>query len=798
MKKFLSIVLTMLMLLSVICAAPISTGAAQVTLADTGVTMTGGEVLYLVPNSNWNEASARFAIYLYGTGDAWASMTKVDGEDNLYEVTVPDGNWTNVIFCRMNPGATANNWNNKWNQTNDLAYDGTKNCYTITAGAWDKGAGTWSVYTPSTSGGEPGEPEPEPTPDPEPDPEIEYMTIYFENNWSWTDSTIYYWGSAGTNPEWPGLEMTYVDTTENGADRYTIEVPTDIAGMTFVGTGGYGEEQCADITEGWYDGICYYMTYDSETNTKPAGSYEYAPIPVPENFTVYFVDSVDNFSTVYAYAYTGDDTAAEEPGFEMTRTEYVTSEGGYVYSYTFDKEYENIIFSGINVVNELQQTAELEFTANKYCYWMTEVWYDNLEAVEAAIKGVNAEYITVYFQNNWMWNDVKVYYWGSEYVECAAHPGETMHFFDNDGTYDVYYYQIPADADGFLFNGVKDDGSGERDTTPDITENFYDGACYSMMWNDGNDVYCQDISVLFPEEPEEPEVPEEETKADLKGYKITLGGTIGVNFYYDLSDDVLNDADAKVVFTVPDTGSTYTVEIPVSMLSWDEATGFYYATCNVAAKEMTSTITAQLVTSLLETEAMEYSVQAYAVYILENPDKYAAELDLVKALLNYGAASQVYFNYNIDNLANDISLELMSEEDKTITQANIDSFAPVIEGEGDIVKFVGATLTLKSETSLNFYFTLSDETIENPGINVNGLPGAPLEKNGDLYVFTVEDIFAHDLGTAYTLKIGNGCTITYSALSYAYLAQQSSKQSLVDVANALSAYYVAVGLYWSE
>ena len=108
--------------------------------------MTGGEKLYLVPSANWNQSNARFAAYFFGTGDAWVSMTKVEGQSNLYEVTVPTGNWTNVIFCRMNPSASANNWNNKWNQTSDLAYNGTSNCYTVKEGTWDKGGGTWSTY----------------------------------------------------------------------------------------------------------------------------------------------------------------------------------------------------------------------------------------------------------------------------------------------------------------------------------------------------------------------------------------------------------------------------------------------------------------------------------------------------------------------------------------------------------------------------------------------------------------------------------------------------------------------------
>ena len=99
--------------------------------------------LYLKPNSNWLTGGARFAAYFFESGDCWVDMTDPDG-DGLYECAVPDG-FTNVIFCRMNPGDAANNWNNKWNQTADLIVptDGA-NCYTVTEGTWDAGGGTWS------------------------------------------------------------------------------------------------------------------------------------------------------------------------------------------------------------------------------------------------------------------------------------------------------------------------------------------------------------------------------------------------------------------------------------------------------------------------------------------------------------------------------------------------------------------------------------------------------------------------------------------------------------------------------
>lgn len=105
------------------------------------------KVVYLKPSTNWKESNARFAAYFWdNSGNVWVSMT--DCGDGTYEVHLPEGYdyGCNIIFCRMNPGTTANNWNNKWNQTSDLKTptDG-KNMYTVTEGTWDNGGGSWST-----------------------------------------------------------------------------------------------------------------------------------------------------------------------------------------------------------------------------------------------------------------------------------------------------------------------------------------------------------------------------------------------------------------------------------------------------------------------------------------------------------------------------------------------------------------------------------------------------------------------------------------------------------------------------
>ena len=115
------------------------------SVADNNFTFTMTErILYLTPNSNWKVDNARFAVYAFNSDsdNKWYSMTKQS--DGTYKVAI-DPKYANVIFCRMNPNASANNWNNKWNQTGDLK-SGDGSMFTVPNGAWDGSTTGWSKY----------------------------------------------------------------------------------------------------------------------------------------------------------------------------------------------------------------------------------------------------------------------------------------------------------------------------------------------------------------------------------------------------------------------------------------------------------------------------------------------------------------------------------------------------------------------------------------------------------------------------------------------------------------------------
>ncbi|MBQ8586641.1 MAG: endonuclease [Oscillospiraceae bacterium] len=109
-----------------------------------------------------------------------------------------------------------------------------------------------------------------------------------------------------------------------------------------------------------------------------------------------------------------------------------------------------------------------------------------------------AQTMTIYFQNNWLWTDVCLYYWyeGGSYAD--AWPGTAMTWYgknsDPNNNFDIYTMEVPTHATGVIINGIKNDGSGSRDQTPNIESGWYDGICYYMVWeNNSNQVGSYNI-----------------------------------------------------------------------------------------------------------------------------------------------------------------------------------------------------------------------------------------------------------------------------------------------------------------
>ena len=351
------------------------------------------------------------------------------------------------------------------------------------------------------------------------------------------------------------------------------------------------------------------------------------------------------------------------------------------------------------------------------------------------------------------------------------------------GTITVKYYQNDTLTDpvGCGTYSVKI-SVADSDNNIGVTDLTSDNWMFTINHADAdNDGYCDGCGAIY-----------DGIGAHLAGYSVSLNGSIGVNFHMDLTQDVLGDNEAYMLFTLPNgtTQKVMVIDAKAKESAVIEGKTYYIFTCNVAAKEMTDTIQAQLITSDgSKTQVYEYSVREYADRILSG--SYDAETkELVKAMLHYGAYSQEWFDYNTTNLANAglDTLELSEADDW-------DEFNPIIMNDDKVGSFTSAYLTLESDTAINLKFKLADGVsfedlrvvVQDPMGNV--VP-ATIDTTENVCLITLTGIKASDLDTMYdfsvTDKEGNESAILYSAMSYACaVANSEMDQKLKNVTSAL-------------
>ncbi len=286
----------------------------------------------------------------------------------------------------------------------------------------------------------------------------------------------------------------------------------------------------------------------------------------------------------------------------------------------------------------------------------------------------------------------------------------------------------------------------------------------------------------------------------LAGHSISLDGDIAVNFYMELSDSVIAHKDtAYMHFTVPNGNGTteQTMLVKDALIKEWNGKNYFVFKCRVAAKEMTSQIKAQIIDAGMHGTEYTYSVKEYADYLLEHADEredLAKAVPLVKAMLNYGARAQIYFDKNPADLAN----ASLSEEEKALGEVTVTAPESAIDLP-DGVSFEGATLSLKSETTLSLYFESAKTlTFECEGKNVETVT------SGKYQIARIRGIKAKELKKTFTLTVKDGeeiiGTITYSPMTYCsnVLSDGTQSEALQNVCKALYLYAKAADSYFPD
>ena len=314
--------------------------------------------------------------------------------------------------------------------------------------------------------------------------------------------------------------------------------------------------------------------------------------------------------------------------------------------------------------------------------------------------------------------------------------------------------------------------------------------------------------------------------AKLAGYSLSLTGNIGVNFYMELADDIVNDESAYMNFTLPngttskvyvsgthEDGSTATTDTTVK-----DGVTYYVFTCEVAAKEMTSDIKAQMIGNNGEKtgKVYTYTVKEYADYILshtsaEGSNYGSATVQLVKGMLNYGGAAQKYFGYKTDQLASDgLALTEPVFDDTSIInfiKGEANKASIINYSDPDKVTFKSAYLSLNSTTDLCVYVQFAEDVTVQEDMFAIRLGSNEISKNqyevtkvneGDCYKITLHGIKASQLQKQYEFEVNlsdaEQAVLKYGATSYAYTVMSSACdnidniESLREVVKALYAY----------
>ena len=277
----------------------------------------------------------------------------------------------------------------------------------------------------------------------------------------------------------------------------------------------------------------------------------------------------------------------------------------------------------------------------------------------------------------------------------------------------------------------------------------------------------------------------------LRWYSGTtsLNGTIDLNIYVLLSQDLVNDPNTFVRFTYD--GNV--VDVPMADAQHSPTAqnpNRYRFSCPIYAKQLADKVNVVFMKGNTQIgKALSYSVVQYC----ENQIKKVTdpqELALYKAMLNYGAAAQQMFSHNLENLAN----ASLSDADKVLPSVDASAYKYSISGSEVGIKAKSATLMLEDVVKVRVYFTLTGaKYIEDYTFTIDGKVVTPQYNDKGWYVET-DGIAAKDLEKMFSVQVG-GITVKYGALSFVNSKANGSNVLEANISKALYVYWQAADSY---
>lgn len=346
------------------------------------------------------------------------------------------------------------------------------------------------------------------------------------------------------------------------------------------------------------------------------------------------------------------------------------------------------------------------------------------------------------------------------------------------------------------------------DTMDDISYNYLYNDTYAKFYAYAQNVNADQETVdAYAAEIEK--FCETVSDATLSAYNISLEGDIKLNFRYifDTEKPLEKYPDAYVEFAIPQKDGSYVTERVYLKDTVTDDAGRYIFSVALAAAQMNDAITFKMVyADGLYGETHAYSVRSYADYVFANADMekaYPGLTSLLKAMLNYGAYAQQYFEYKTEELANDGIYTATT--DPVLNSAVTDSSEIAVDGTATGIAHSGWRLSCISSTTIKLFFETEDITAYTFTLTTpDGDVALTAEKVGERYLVTVDGVTARDLDYVYTLKVTNSAdgstmTVRISAMCYvaSVLANADAPASLVNLVKAMKLYNDAADGYLS-
>lgn len=300
--------------------------------------------------------------------------------------------------------------------------------------------------------------------------------------------------------------------------------------------------------------------------------------------------------------------------------------------------------------------------------------------------------------------------------------------------------------------------------------------------------------------------------AEMYGANVIINDGIGMTFYLQIGsklDEVLDTAYMEL--RVGDSTDTQKIFLKSLTPVTVNGTKCYAVNCQLVARQMNDTIYVKLV--LDDTTASEeetYSVSQYGKSILnDNSGIYSEKTkQLVKAMLDYGSYTQLYFDYPTGCQAKDV-FSISGSPLTTLPTAVSDDYAMTTSGTlpTGLIHY-GATLLLKTRTGMRQYFKVEEgHSISEYGFQLkdeSGKTTLEAKQNFDLYYVEIPNIAAKKLGTKFTLTVTDlddadaEYKVKACPLSYGTNSLDKGNTNLDNTVYALYGYYLAALEYVEE